>query len=69
MDELLGSLITNLDEVKTACQGIMGVSPVESGYIQIAAEARNMYNICGYWQSMARAAMPPAPPENIPEPV
>ena len=68
MDELLEDLIANLDEVKTLCQSIMAVSPVDSGYVQIAAEARNMNNICGYWQQMARSAMPPVPPENIPEP-
>ena len=69
MDELLNDLITNLEEVKTACQGIMEVSPVASNYIQIAAEARNIHNICGYWQSMARSAMPPADLGPIPMPM
>jgi|688.fasta_scaffold00761_42 hypothetical protein len=72
MDNLLADLITNLDEVRTIAQEITKVSPVDSHHIQIAAEAKNIYNICGYWQSMATAAVPasipPIPVQPIPQP-
>lgn len=62
MDDLLDELAINLDEIRAIALKITQVSPVDSQYVQIAAESKNIYNVCGYWQSMASAAVQPQGP-------
>ena len=62
MDEVIKTLSTKLLELQAAALDLMDELPTEKRQLQIVSETKNIYNICGYWNGMAVAALPSEAP-------